>query len=202
MREAGATKRRKKGRSNLFLQASFCFLTSHRTHQTISSAFLYDPGEHRVVLNHPRGKQGREEEGKERRREGRKEGRKEGNGQTTNQKDTKGHDIARRLLPTSHQRYWSYLPRGFSIRRANFLENVSRMPAAPHNCRFKGYNSKERHGGNSERVWLDRGWASEDRNQRNTSLDPRGFASSRDKESVSKMGRGSETDEATAPLAF
>lgn len=77
MREAGATKRRKKGGSNLFLQASFCFLTSHRTHQTISSAFLYDPGEHRVVLNHPRGKQGREEEGKERRREGRKEGRKE-----------------------------------------------------------------------------------------------------------------------------
>lgn len=76
MREAGATKRRKKDGSNLFLQASFCFLTSHRTHQTISPAFLYDPGEHRVVLNHPRGKQGREEEGKERGREGRKEGRK------------------------------------------------------------------------------------------------------------------------------
>lgn len=32
-------------------------------------------------------------------------------------------------------------PRDFSIPRANFRENVSRMPVGLHNCRFKGYNS-------------------------------------------------------------
>ena len=31
-------------------------------------------------------------------------------------------------------------PRDFSIPRANFCENVSRMPVGLHNCRFKGYN--------------------------------------------------------------
>lgn len=71
---------------------------------------------------------------------GRKEGRKEGRIRPGNQ--PKGHAEDNVLPPSA--RYWSCLPRGFSIRRANFRENVSRMPAAPHNCRFKGYNSKER----------------------------------------------------------
>lgn len=76
---------------------------------------------------------------------GGRKGRKEGRIRAGNQPKGHAEDIVRCLLPPSANRYWSCLPRGFSIRRANFRENVSRMPAAPHNCRFKGYNSKERH---------------------------------------------------------
>lgn len=83
-----------------------------------------------------------------RRRAGRKNGRK---AHKTTGRPTKGQrDITartRRVPSSCDTRYWSCLPRGFSIRRANFRENVSRMPAAPHNCRFKGYNSKERQRG-------------------------------------------------------
>lgn len=85
---------------------------------------------------------------------GRKEGRKEGRIRPGNQ--PKGHTEDNVLPPSA--RYWSCLPRGFSIRRANFRENVSRMPAAPHNCRFKGYNSKERRDTREGASWTRELW--------------------------------------------